>query len=142
MDRQARSGRGKSPRITSSGKSVQKYTNWVFWKQHPAFVPTELQRVWNRSGGGHRMKGQKNMHALKPAWSASEVENMLISSRSAVNRHICSQPIRRRRSRSRRITPRRETGKGKSSLRPLVSSRLDQQLSNIAAPPPTQSTSF
>lgn len=38
-------------------------------------------------------------------WSASEVDSMLISSRSAVSLHICSHFIFRNLSRSSRITP-------------------------------------
>lgn len=43
-------------------------------------------------------------------WSASDVLSMLISSLSAVSRHICSQLIRRSRSRYRRMTPEMTAG--------------------------------
>lgn len=41
-------------------------------------------------------------------WSAREVDNMLISSLSAVNLHICSHRSFRSRSNSSRITPKEE----------------------------------
>lgn len=42
-------------------------------------------------------------------WSASEVDSMLINSRSAVSLHICSHFIFRNLSRSSKITPERKT---------------------------------
>lgn len=69
---------------------------------------------------------------------------MLMSSRSAVSRHICSQPIRRRRSSSSRITPERgQAGGGhrcpcltQAPARPaLVFDAVDPALSNLSSAP-------
>lgn len=53
-------------------------------------------------------------HALL-TWSASEVDSMLISSRSAVSLHICSHFIFRNLSRSSKITPEGTRGRDKES---------------------------
>lgn len=96
------SGRGERPRVKPSVKPNEEEIN----RSLSRYNPQCLQETKGVSGGpGWRTARHAELRAL--AWSASEVDSMLMSSRSAVRRHICSQPIRRRRSSSKRITPRR-----------------------------------
>lgn len=75
------------------GKKGERTAGWG--RQHgssASAVLTECSKAGHLGGG-------------TVTWSASEVDSMLISSRSAVSRHTCSQPRWRRRSSMSRITP-------------------------------------